>query len=97
MSGPVDMYGEMPHTLAARMVVNCTLDSADGPMDVFEAYDMYRFCIKYVKEPSWATGTGDPPRGVWACNGAFIFGHYNDEDCVLESSMVANPPTTPLP
>ena len=65
-------------------------------MYVFEACGMYRFCVKYVKEHSWATGTGDPPKGIWACNGAYIFGHYNDEDCVLEELFVANSPTIPL-
>ena len=58
---------------------------------------MYRFCVKYVSQPSWATGTGDPPKGIWACNGAYIFGHYNDEDCVVESSLVKGSPTIPLP
>ena len=50
MSGPADVYGKFPHTLAARMVVNGTLDSRGGPMNVFETYDMYRFCVRYVKE-----------------------------------------------
>jgi len=97
MSGPVDAYGKFPHTLATRMVTNNTLDPHDGPMNVFEAYDMYRFCVKYVSQPSWANGTGDPPKGIWACNGAYIFGHYNDEDCVVESSCVKGSPTIPLP
>jgi hypothetical protein len=98
MSGPVDAYGKFPHTLATRMVVGDTLDPDDGPMNVFEAYDMYRFCVKYVAQPSWAApgGSGTPPEGIWACNGAYIFGHYNDEDCILESSYVATSPTIPL-
>ena len=95
MDGPVDMYGKLPHTLATRMVVNCALESSNCPKNVSDAYDMYRFCNRCVKEPSWATGTGDPPKEIWAYNGAYSFGHYNDEDCVLESQMVANSPTTP--
>ena len=65
-------------------------------MNVFEAYGMYRFSAKYANEPSWAIGTGGPPKRIWACNGACIFGHYNDEDCVLKSSFVANSPAIPL-
>ena len=42
MSGLVDIYGKQPHSLAARMIVNCTLDQSDGPPNVFKAYDMYR-------------------------------------------------------
>ena len=52
MSGPVDMCGKQPHSLATRMVVNGTPDQSYGPLNVFEAYDMFLFYCKYTKRPA---------------------------------------------
>ena len=54
MSGPVDMCGKQPHTLASRVAVNGQLAAPGGPSNFFEAYEIYRFCVKYVTFPAWA-------------------------------------------
>ena len=60
----------------------------------------FRSVVYYsvVSLSTWAApgGSGTLPDGIWACNGAYIFGHYNDEDCILESSIVVVSPTIPL-
>ena len=63
MSDPVDMHGKQPHTLAARVVISDVYPQlARRSYERFRGVrQVFRCCAKYVKQPSWAAGTGDPP------------------------------------
>jgi len=82
MSSSVDTYGAQP-------VKRCTVDQFAGKLDegVFDPYTLLKYCNEHLAVPEWRNEGKQAPTGTYACNGAHIFGGFNDEGCLIPERM----------